>query len=76
MHLQTAHRALPSPSQRGAGILGTDPLRARPENVYLIFLQVRRRHSEADAKTNFDLPVASWFFLRGPSGQSSETARP
>lgn len=60
--------------QRGAGTLSTDPLRARRENVYLP--PIRTRHSEADAKTDFDLPVASWFFLRGPSGESSEAARP
>lgn len=48
----------PSPRQRRD--FSALPLPRSPENVSL---RASSSRSEANAKTDFDLPVASWFFL-------------
>ncbi len=55
---------------------------ALPNSWQCVFSTVKghevffRVELEANAGADFDLPVASWFFLRRTAGQGSETAWP
>ena len=48
-------------SAAAQGLFSVAPSALAPENVSL---RASSSRLEANAKTDFDLPVASWFFLR------------
>jgi hypothetical protein len=61
-NLLDAHSVLCQLRLRGsAELFSVAPSALAPENVSL---RVSSSRLEANAKTDFDLPVASWFFLR------------